>query len=59
VIALLEPTFFNYLLSLLIDGRDKLSTGVDNSFSCWIGSIFLAGFVIGLERESKGKTCRY
>ena len=38
-----------------IDGRDKFSTRVSNQFSCWVGLIILAGFIIGLERESKGK----
>ncbi|MGB8776602.1 MAG: MgtC/SapB family protein [Nitrososphaeraceae archaeon] len=38
-----------------IGGRDKFSTRVNNPTSYRVGLSFLAGFIIGLERESKGK----
>ncbi|MGA9296967.1 MAG: MgtC/SapB family protein [Nitrososphaeraceae archaeon] len=38
-----------------IGGRDKFSTRVNNPISYRVGLSFLAGFIIGLERESKGK----
>jgi putative Mg2+ transporter-C (MgtC) family protein len=38
---------------LHIDGRDKFSTRVNNSFYCWVG--FIIPSIIELERESKWK----
>jgi putative Mg2+ transporter-C (MgtC) family protein len=54
--ALLEPTFFNYIYQVcsLLEEINFLQ-GLTTQFLIGLGLSFLAGFVIGLERESKGK----